>query len=195
MRQRLRSCPLGSRPAAGDTQAATWAVTFEHEVIRYRRAVTTGPSTRWRSSAWGVRTGSQNRNPVSGAPTSFVAPLIFLSLHQASRGLPYRALARRTPWCDEPFSVTLLANFSASRSLSDFHHGLRCSGFGQSRVVSGRGPCARSGRWPGSAWRRPRRAGRACAPGAGRPRAVRRSARRPRAAARHPASGRAASAA
>src|SRR5438128_282702 len=34
------------------------SVTFDHEVIGYRRAVTTGPSTGWRSSAWGVRTGS-----------------------------------------------------------------------------------------------------------------------------------------
>ena len=42
--------------------------TFGHEMIGYRRAVTTGPSTGWRSSARGVRTGSQNRNPVSGAP-------------------------------------------------------------------------------------------------------------------------------
>jgi len=59
---------------------------FEHEMIGYRRAVTTGPSTGWRSSARGVRTGSQNHNPVSGAPTSFVAPLIF-SLQQAHTGV------------------------------------------------------------------------------------------------------------
>lgn len=55
----------------------TGTVTFQDVVnLGYCRAVTTGPITRWRLSAWGVRTGSQNRNPVSGALASFVAPLI-----------------------------------------------------------------------------------------------------------------------
>ncbi|MGQ0736751.1 MAG: tyrosine-type recombinase/integrase [Acidobacteriota bacterium] len=61
-------------------------VSLEDEMIGYRRAVTTGPSTGWRSSARGVRTGSQNRDPVSGAPTSFVAPLISPSSVEADSG-------------------------------------------------------------------------------------------------------------
>jgi hypothetical protein len=54
-----------------------WLAIFAQGVIGYRRAVTTGPSTGWRSSARGVRTGSQNHESCfSGAPTSFVAPLV-----------------------------------------------------------------------------------------------------------------------
>jgi hypothetical protein len=52
--------------------------------------VTTGPSTRWRSSAWGVRTGSESRNPVfrSAHLICGTAHLCVFCKAQSERGAP-----------------------------------------------------------------------------------------------------------